>query len=180
MLLELSAQYADALRFLERAAAEAPGDAELQLRIGVQRLRVGDGARGEAALRGCLADGTPEWVRVVATQELARRLEARGQRDAGLELLAAEAERRPDAGTLLLLARLHDAAGRRGTAQELLARLEAAELSEAESPRLRYGRRRFPELERSNAEFAAAAHARSARLGDALETLERNLRSRSR
>lgn len=118
---EIEDRPAHAVRRLKGLRGDAPDDPELRLRLALNLLRTGREDQGELHLRGLIEslarepseasreDRRPaaDWVRIVAIEELARLLAARGEREAAATLLERELEARPShQGFATLLAAL--------------------------------------------------------------------------
>ena len=76
---EKRGEYGAALARLRQVVAAGPGDREARLRLAVVLARTGQGAEAERELRHLDAAGGDDWVRSLASQELARLLAARGE-----------------------------------------------------------------------------------------------------
>jgi len=152
-------RYREAVAALDDAAARPGALPELALRRAVNLRRLGRGRDAEAALRACLADGAPAWVRVVAAQELALALLDAGRPDESVAVLAG-VPAASDPTTGLLRAFAAAAAGDRAAARAQLDTLERRRAEPAsESPRLRYARWPAEAFAAERARLAAAARA---------------------
>jgi tetratricopeptide (TPR) repeat protein len=76
---EKRGEYGAALERLLQVVAAAPGDREARLRLAVVLARSGHAAEAERVLRRLEASGGDDWVRSLASQELARLLAGRGE-----------------------------------------------------------------------------------------------------
>lgn len=138
--LERSGAYRPAVRFLEQLVDAHPDHAEGRLRLAVNDLRLGSGSRAEKLLGSCLGRDTPQWVRIVAYQELARVELGRGRLDAARSLLdRAGQEGIEDEQITLLRAYVLDRQNRTREAYDAAAMVTAAQAGSGGSARLRYG-----------------------------------------
>lgn len=137
--LERQGAYRPAMRFLDQLVKAHPDHAEGRLRLAVNHARVGSDSRSEELLRSLMGDGVPDWVRVVATQELARSEAGRGRFDAARRVLVnARQAGVVDAQVDLQLAWVLDRLGRGGEAYDLAGAIAARRHGGGASPRLRY------------------------------------------
>lgn len=135
-------EYGEGVAVLRPAESSPKVDGELLLRLGVNLRRLGETRRAAAALRRCADQQGPEWVRVLALEELAQLELAAGRPAAAVALLAPAATAFPSYPSLrLLLAQAHEEGGEGAAARALLAGLVAAPAGSGESPRLHYTRR---------------------------------------
>lgn len=165
----LSEKYAvssEAARHGQRLLNLYPDDVEVRLRLGVNLLRLGRRAKGEALLQEVAEGRTPPWMGLVAFEELAR---LHGERPArAREILQQGLDRYPDAASLNLLMALH----KRQAWQDAGAHLQAAEGSWQDAPglapRARYDLAREAGFETVWRRLEAAVEARRPALRDAL------------
>jgi tetratricopeptide (TPR) repeat protein len=137
--LERSGAYRPAVRFLEQLLDAHPDHAEGKLRLAVNHLRVGSAARAEKLLESCLASDAPQWVRIVAYQELARVEVGKGRLDAASSLLGrARKEGLEDEQIRLFQAYLLDRQNRAREAYDVAATVTAVPTGGEGSARLRY------------------------------------------
>jgi tetratricopeptide (TPR) repeat protein len=153
---------------LDRAAdlfaklvAVDPGDAEARLHHAVVLGRSERRQEAEEALGALLEMPGPPWIEVLATQELAGLLAARGERERAVGVLERALGAHPDHGGLRIqLASLHDRAGRPGEAFAVLAPLAAAAGDGGPTPRSIYGQVSRERAERDRRRLAAAVEER--------------------
>jgi len=138
---EKNGEYDKAIEYLTRALLMDPGDAEVRLRLALCQLRQ-DGAQPPfevlSSLTALAGEGSPEWIRSIAFQEVARsQIEAEEVKRAeetlreGLEALPGDPQ------LSLLLAQLLDQGRSRDEALRLLSAIEVGGW-QIESPRERY------------------------------------------
>jgi len=136
-------------------------------------VRIGRHGPGIAALRSCLDEAAPEWVAVIASEELARVLLAQGKLDEAAAVLTQAAERFPNqAGLLVELALVLDRRHASFEVRRVFARLEDLPVALDPSPRLRYSQRPHEEIEAAREQLAQASTSRLTALAGALERLE--------
>lgn len=129
--------YRTAAELLRRARRVQPNLAEIQLRLAINELRL-DSKRAVRSLRQLTAGSAPDWVSILAYQELARILVADGRLSEADALLAEAMERHPENQRLpiqrvAVLDRLH----RPAEARRALSRIEP-DTGNSDTPRLRY------------------------------------------
>lgn len=166
-LHEKLGDYAAALPHLQRAAALNPEDRETALRLALCLKRSGDPERAQSLLEGLLPAEAPEWIAVLAYQELAAlHLEA-GRLGAAEAVLRQGLERFPADDRLGIQAAFVLDRNRRGAeALQLLESLVPAAKG-AVSPRFQYGRWPEPPLAECRSRLAQDAASRLAPLGAA-------------
>ncbi len=159
-----------ARRPLQKLVRAHPGDLEGRLRLAVNRARTGAENDAEELFRGLLVPPTPEWIRVLAYQELAELLVGEGRAAEAVSLLEEGASRIPGNQRLpILLVHAYDLAGRSRESAAATERLGLAVSQQSTSPRYLYSR--FPDLDsnRVRATLAAAEEAGRAVLQEALQ-----------
>lgn len=165
---EIAGDYRQSARVLEELLEIRPGLHAARLRLGVQQRRLG---RDQAALQnlGAAAAAGPDWVRVVAAQELAALQRERDEAGQAEETLRQAIARFPDDEQLTLqLAALLDASGRLAAAAALLDELGAPD-NRDRTPRNRYSRWPPRDLESARARLRKAGAARRPALASALQ-----------
>lgn len=169
-LYERRAELDRAVEHFRQAVSIDPDNAEARLRLGVCLKRQGDltAARRELSqLAG--ADG-PEWIDVIASQELAALMAAQGGDAEGV--LRAAHERHPGSSRLAVqLGRWLDSQGRGREADALLEDAFLRSAPEPESPRYRYNRWPASELEEVRAELRREAGGQRPVLASGLQSL---------
>ncbi len=98
---EKLARYRDARGHLQRLHELRPDDTEVELRLAIQLARTGAGKRARQRLAG-LVGGQPDWVAIVAAQELGDLLVEDGATAAAGDVLSAALERFPSSSQLRL------------------------------------------------------------------------------
>jgi len=144
-LQERTGHRGDAVDTLRRLVNVAPDHAEGRLRLGVDLAHLG--RRGAAAkVLGELVTGSPpDWIRAVATQELARVQIADGKLGRARATLLAGIERQPENQRLkILLALVEDLGGSSAEAARTVARVEENAGRRFDTPRMRYSQ--WPDL----------------------------------
>lgn len=165
---EIAEDYRQSARVLEELLEIRPELHAARLRLGVQQRRLG---RDHAALRnlGAAAAEGPNWVRVVAAQEIAALQRERDDAGQAEETLRQAITRFPDDEQLTLqLAALLDASGRRAAAAALLDELGTPG-NHDRTPRNRYSRWPPRDLESARARLQEAGAARRPALASALQ-----------
>jgi DNA-binding SARP family transcriptional activator len=174
-LAEWSAHYETAVDWLERLVEARPEHREGRLRLAVNRARLGDRGRAEAALSQLAQGGETDWIAGVAVSELARLLAEDGRLEEAVAALEAFRERSAAGRCCAVqLAQLLDRLGRRQQAEAALRELAPPAAPLAPAPRFLYrtppgGARQAP---RGSLEEAAAAGL--APLGEALSELRQS------
>lgn len=157
-LSEKYGDYSEASRYWERLAALDAGDAEVQLRLGIHRLRLHRREAGQEILSRVARGDAEPWLRIVAYEELARSL--RKERSRALDIVREGLEVFPEASSLRLLLAFH----LEGAWSEALAELRVVEQSWREapdlSPRGRYDLGREGGFEASRQQVRQAVDAR--------------------
>lgn len=164
---EIAGDYGQSARVLEELLEIHPELHAARLRLGVQQRRLG---RDRAALQnlGAAAAEGPDWVRIVAAQELTALQRERGEAERAEETLRQAIARFPDDEQLTLqLAALLDASGRLAAAAALLDELGTPDNHER-TPRNRYSRWPPTDLESARARLREAGAARRPALASAL------------
>lgn len=164
---EIAGDYRQSARVLEELLEIRPELHAARLRLGVQQRRLG---RHRAALQnlGAAAADGPDWVRVVAAQELAALQRERDEVGQAEETLRQAIARFPDDEQLTLqLAALLDVSGHLDAAAALLDELGAPG-NRARTPRNRYSRWPPRDLESARARLRGAGAARRPALASAL------------
>lgn len=152
-------EYAQATSVLRRLLEIRPGLPEARLRLAVNQARTGDRTAAVANLRELLAPPTPDWVRTLAYEELARQWVEAGDVAAAVEVLSAGSRELGDPpGILLLLAHLLDRQEQPHQATGVLSRLTARRSGDA--PRKRYDGWPEAALAETRRELSAIAAAR--------------------
>ncbi len=167
--LERLGRYPAAVAALERLVEIDPAHAEGRLRLALNLGRLGKTGRSRPLLESLIADVTPQWVAVLAFQEMARIAMRENRLEAAIAALGMALERWPEQpGLRLQRAYLLDRAGRAIEARSLVARLVASPNGAAEAPRERYNR--WPEgaVEAARRELVARAERRRGELAQAL------------
>jgi hypothetical protein len=155
---------------LQKLVRAHPEDTEGRLRLAVNRARLGAEKDAEKLFRGLLVHPTPEWIRVLAYQELAELLIAEGRAGEAVSLLEEGTSRIPGNQRLpILIVHAYDLAGRSHQSAAATAHLGLAVSQQSTSPRYLYSR--FPDLDsdRVRATLAAAEEAGRATLQEALQ-----------
>jgi len=136
---ELLGMYPMAVAQFGAARLAAPDDPEAALRLGVNLARVGRADDALAALRAAARAGAPEWIAVVAEQEIGSVLVAAGRLEAAQRHLEDAVARRPaQAGLVIGLAHVLDLRNRPREARRVLYRLEEIPRGGDASPRMEY------------------------------------------
>ena len=170
---ELLGRYDLAAAHFSRVHGDHPEDPEGALRLGVNLSRLKRFAHAVPVLRECGGESVPEWIAVVAAQELARALVESGQVGEARVELERAVERFPAESSLhVQLAYVLDLARDPMAARAVIARLTAlAPAAGGPSPRLRYCRWPSDALAAVRAELARAAREREAVLAEAISAL---------
>lgn len=92
---EKGGEYGAAVGYLERLVAAHPKHWEGRARLGVNLARQGKAERSEALFREVIGSPGADWVKVVASQELARLYAAGGRLEAAVEVLEAAVQSLP-------------------------------------------------------------------------------------
>lgn len=164
---EIAGDYRQSARVLEELLEIHPGLHAARLRLGVQQRRLGRDRPALQNLGAAAAEG-PDWVRVVAAQELAALQRERDEAGRAEETLRQAIARFPDDEQLTLqLAALLDASGRLDAAAALLDELGAPG-NRDRTPRNRYSRWPPRDLESARARLREAGAARRPALALAL------------
>ncbi len=172
-LTELLGRYELAVAYFGRLHSSHPDNAEAALRLGVNLRRLGRGERAAEALRVSLEAAPPEWVEVVATEELARVLAAGRNPGQAVDLLRSFVDRRPrQRGPAIQLARLLEGLGRRREAASVLDRLDLVLPDGGMSPRFRYSLWPLRDVESLRADLGRAADRRLAALARSLDHIQ--------
>lgn len=165
---ERDGEYGRAADLLEDLVAADPKAPAARLRLAVNLLRLGKRQRGLAVLGRLIREHNPDWVLVVAYEELAKDRLRSGDPDGAVTVLRRGLARLPDQGRLAIqLAYTLDRAGRRRDAVAALERLSVSAGSEA-SPRHLYSVWPAGGREELDASLARAALLRLGALGHAL------------
>lgn len=136
---ELLGMYPMAVAQFGAARLAAPEDGEAALRLGVNLARVGRVDDALEALRSCLADEAPEWIAVVAAQEIGTVLVGSGRLAEAQRHLETVVERFPEQASLVIeLAHVLDQRRRPREARKVLYRLDDIVPGGTTSPRMRY------------------------------------------
>ncbi|MEZ5331974.1 MAG: tetratricopeptide repeat protein [Thermoanaerobaculia bacterium] len=169
-LYERRAELPEAVEHFREAVSINSDNQEARLRLGVCLKREGDSAGARTELSRLVDSGAPDWIDVIASEELAA-LTADGGGDPEA-LLEAARRRHPDSSRLAIqLARWLDSQGRGPEAEGLLEDAFLRDGSESESPRYRYNRWSTTELETVRQELREAAAGRQPLLASAVEGL---------
>jgi tetratricopeptide (TPR) repeat protein len=164
--------YDEAVNALRRYQKVYPGRPEARLRLAVNLARLGAKRKAEPLLRRSLQGDNPEWVRVLAYQELARHLTAERQATAAITLLEEAIQEFPQYQRLYLqLASVLDRGGRPREARNILAAMDPRAGRNLDSPRLRYTHMSRRPLLEARQRLSKAADAELAALRDRLRTL---------
>jgi len=154
--------YEAVVEALRGVGMQPGGLPEVRLRLGINLFRIGRERNAIQELEGCIDDDSPEWVRIVAEQELAViHLDAGRPGEAGKVIERARSLFPHDSGLLILQARIAEAMGDPAAVRKILEPLDQQALSSyRESPRRRYSR--WPSevfgAERSRAKKLAIEH----------------------
>ena len=167
-LYERDGQYGEAASIYRRLLEIAPANPELRLRLAVQLARVGQ--QNEARRRlGELLEAEPDWVAVVAAQELARLHLDSGRAGEAAEVLSAAVARHPrDEKLLLFRAAVDELNGDGSVSTEALAALGEEPSRRTPSARHRYSAWPPPALGEARDRLSAAAEQRRPALLQAL------------
>lgn len=123
-------------RALEKAY---PSDGEGRLRLAVNLTRVGADDQAETLFRAVAADAEDSWVRIVAVEQLATLLMARGDLVSATEILREAVAAEPRSSSLKIqLAAVLDRMGRPGAASRLVDDVGQLGADSSMSPRWRY------------------------------------------
>ena len=172
-LFEVHGRYELAVASLGQLRTAHPENWHGVLRLGVNLVRIGRHEHGIPALRSCLDKPAPEWVAVLASEELARALLAEDKPDEAAAVLTQAANRFPNqAGLLVELALALERRHRPFEARRVLARLEELPIAPELSPRLRYCKWPNEEIAAARERLAQAATSRLPALAGVLERLE--------
>ena len=145
-LEERFGDYDQAVKYLERLASKLEGDAEVLLRLAVNRARTGRAGTAARRLEEVARGDGPEWTRIVAYQQLGQQL-AEKDTERAARWLREAVDRFPDNHRLQLqLSYLRHAEWQRSSA--LAHAVEAAwDGDPGGSPRLRYTAARRDEID---------------------------------
>lgn len=136
---ELLGMYPMAVAQFGAARLAAPDELEAALRLGVNLARIGRVDDALESLRVCLDESGPEWIAVVAAQEIGTVLANVGQLARAQRHLEEAVERFPDQASLVIqLAHVLDQRQRPREARRVLYRLEDIPPGGDTSPRMRY------------------------------------------
>ncbi len=172
-MTEVLGRYELSVAYFGRLHSSDPDNAEAALRLGVNLHRIGRRERAAEALKASLAATPPEWVEVVATEELARVLEDDDRADEAIDLLREFVSRYSRyRGPVIELARLLEGVGRRREAAAVLARLDLVLPDGAMSPRFRYSLWPLRDADAVRADLDGAMTQRLAALDGALDHLQ--------
>ncbi|MCD4750385.1 MAG: hypothetical protein K8R59_13520, partial [Thermoanaerobaculales bacterium] len=131
--------YDEAARALRHLIKAHPDNLEGKLRLAVNLARTGADRPAYRLYRELIDLQSPDWIKVIAYQELARSLLAKGRASEAVGLLRQGTTRLPENQRLVIqLSFALDQAERRGEATEVLRGLSHANRGEDESPRYRY------------------------------------------
>ncbi len=164
--------YDAAVDALRRYQKVYPGQPEARLRLAINLGRMGSRRKAEPLLRRSLLGDNPEWVRVLAYQELARQLIAERQATAAIALLQEAIQEFPEYQRLYLqLASVLDRGGRPREARDVLAAMDPRAGRNLDSPRLRYTHMSRRPLLEARQHLSQAADRELAALRDHLSAL---------
>ena len=136
---ELSGKRYEATQQLERLLEEHPDHFEGKLRLAINRSRLGASKAAERLFRELLDEPAPEWIVVVAYQELAQLLLTEGRPAEALQLLREGVGRLPHNQRLRIqLAYVLDTAHNPREAAAVVEGIESAGGQLESSPRVRY------------------------------------------
>lgn len=167
---EISGDSRQAARVLEELLEIRPDLYEARLRLGIQQRRLGRDRAALATLGAAAAEG-PDWVRIVATQEIAALQRRQEDIDQAEETLRQAIARFPEDEQLTLqLSALLDASGRFDAAAALLDELGAPDRRDR-TPRNRYSRWPPRDLESARTRLREAGAARLPALAAALRDI---------
>lgn len=157
--LERQGEAMDASKTFKKVVELAPDRAEGRLRYAVNVDRIGDRNGAREQYEQLIEGDGPDWVRVVAVQQLATQLMKSDRNGEAAALLSAANEEFGSIPRLeIQLAYAYSAMGERHRMTETLERLKA-DADAAPSPRLRYAE--WPQLDRKLDHQALAERARS-------------------
>jgi tetratricopeptide (TPR) repeat protein len=170
--MERIGQYQRALQQLEALVKSQPDNAEARLRLAINVARVTSDRRAHELLQSCVSPPSPDWIRAVAYQELAKRLiQAERFEQAERLLKQALVALHGEEGLTMQLAYVLDRERRPLDAQALARDIGAAVKGVEVSPRFRYSEWPAEDLERARqalrAKTTAAHQALSAAIGTA-------------
>ncbi len=169
---ERYAEYPRAVEVLEKLGAAHPGFGEGSLRLAINLDRLGQRGRCRELLERALEPGTPDWVRSLAYQKLARIALEVEDLETATRLLEQSLEEIPDQhGTVFLLAHVYD---RQRAAKKALALLHSivAAAGGDDSARKRYDGWPVGVLEAQRKQLSDAAEVRMALVGRILGAQE--------
>jgi tetratricopeptide (TPR) repeat protein len=170
--MERIGQYQRALQQLEALVKSQPDNAEARLRLAINVGRVTSDRRAHELLQSCVSPPSPDWIRAVASQELARSLIQAERFEQAERLLKRALTVLPgEEGLTMQLAYVLDRERLPLDAQALARDIGAAGKGVDVSPRFRYSDWPAEDLERARqalrAKTTAANQALSAALGTA-------------
>ncbi len=135
----------DAVDTLRRLVDIDPDNAEGRLRLGVDLARIGRRGASSKVLSDLVAGSPPDWVLVVATQELARVQIVESDLNGARQTLTQGISRQPENQRLkIMLAYLEDLTGQSAQAAQTIAGIEDSAGRRFDTPRLRYSE--WPDL----------------------------------
>jgi len=168
-IYERAGEYGAAAASYRRLLEASPRDPELRLRLAVQQARVGQLNDARRRLGGLLEEEPPDWVALVAAQELARLHLDSGRSGEAAEVLTAALARHPrDEKLLLFRAAVDELTGDGRASAASLAALGEEPAARAPSARHRYARWPPAALGDARDRLAAAAEQRRPALAPAL------------
>lgn len=166
-LHEKRGRYAAAVELFERLVKLAPRHHEARLRLANNLYRRGEVERPWRLWSRLAKGSAPDWIALVARQELTRSQLDKGRLADAEEGLRHGLGRWPGHPTLTLqLARLHELRGDRATSRRLLRELQDANGRRHESARTRYNRWTDLDLPELRRELEARAERRRPRLAE--------------
>lgn len=167
---ERYSEYRQAVEVLENLVRIHPAYGEGLLRLAINLQRLGLLARTKDLLRRVIGSDSPDWVRALASQELARSLMVAGDLVEATELLEKSVEEMPDQqASKYLLAHLYDRQRQAIAALDLLS--SVAPTSGDSARKIYDGWPRQP-LDTVRGELSEAADVRSALVAKILQNLE--------
>jgi Flp pilus assembly protein TadD len=168
-LAERAGQAKAAVEHFRRLVAAHPDHAEGRLRLAINLGRLGEHEQADTLLRKLIAQPTPDWIKTIAYQELARSLSGADLHRKAEELLRRGIAELPTEQSLRLqLALVFDRLGRPADAADLVAGITTLSRRGGDTARWQYSR--WPRYDRPKVELRllTASTEASGHLGEAL------------
>ncbi|MEE8524265.1 MAG: tetratricopeptide repeat protein [Thermoanaerobaculia bacterium] len=161
MLHEAGSDYETAEGLLRKLVAEDSEDRRAKLHLAVNSRRLGAARRAVKLLEECIDDDPPNWITVLAYQELASIHAADKRPQEAIAVLEKALERISDEQALYLqLAALFDRTGRPARATAVLRRFDSRVARATASPRLLYGQPPISHIVRNRRVLAGGVDSR--------------------